>query len=101
MDISITQEATRIRFAIKGRIDEAGAEEMKSRFMGMNRSGIQEVVFDFASVEHIGSAGIGKLLLFFKEMAVAGGTISVENPSHHIHDLFRVLKLDTIFAIRK
>ncbi len=99
MDVNLTQEGSTARFAVNGKIDENGAEELKTRFMGLHRKNLQEVIFDFRNVSHIGSAGIGKLLLFYKELAVSGGNIRIINASEAVRDLFRVLKLDTIFSI--
>jgi len=99
MDVQVTQEGSNARFTLNGKIDESGAEELKARFLGLNRTALKEVVFDFKGVSHIGSAGIGKLLLFYKELAISGGSIRIINISDSIRDLFRVLKLDTIFTI--
>ncbi|PIF02881.1 MAG: anti-anti-sigma factor [Desulfococcus sp.] len=101
MKIDIVQEKDRSRFILSGKIDETGAEDMKSRFLGHALGDTREVVFDFSGVSYIGSAGIGKLLLFYKEVAVNGGTMSVIGVSPGIFDLFRVLKLDTIFSVSR
>ncbi|MEZ4525248.1 MAG: STAS domain-containing protein [Desulfobacterales bacterium] len=99
MEVHVMQEGSSARFTLNGKIDEGGAEELKARFLGLNRTALKEVVFDFKAVTHIGSAGIGKLLLFYKELAISGGTIRILHASETIRDLFRVLKLDTIFTI--
>jgi len=101
MDLTITQNGDQVRFEIRGDIDEPGAENMKRRFRELNLSDFKEAVFDFKAVTHIGSAGIGKLLLFYKDMALKGGQIRIENVSETVWELFGVLKLDTIFAISK
>ncbi|QTA78917.1 STAS domain-containing protein [Desulfonema limicola] len=101
MDLTMTQEGTRARFTINGKIDENGAEELKARFQTLNRASMTEVVFDFRNVSHIGSAGIGKLLLFYKDLAVSGGSIKIEGASENICEMFRVLKLDTIFSVSR
>ena len=106
MKLVITQEAERAYFSInfesgKGNIDERGAEELKNHFKSLNISSVKEVIFDFANVNYIGSAGIGKLLLFYKDMALNGGKITIKNVSPSIYELFNVLKLDTIFTIIK
>ncbi len=99
MEINQVQERNRIRFTIKGIIDETGAEELKLNFQKLNPSITPEVIFDFGQVDHIGSAGIGKLLLFYKEMAAADGSIYISNLSDDLYELFKTLKLDSIFTI--
>jgi len=106
METLINQDGKRVSFLInfesgKGNIDERCAEELKKRFREMNVSSVKEVVFDFRNVNHIGSAGIGKLLLFYKDMALNGGKIRIENASETVYELFNVLKLDTIFTVSK
>ncbi len=101
MEITVTQEAGLVRLLINGDIDERGAEELKRRFRELNVSKISEIVFDFHNVGHIGSAGIGKLLLFYKDLAVGGGTIRIEKLNEAVYDLFKLLKLDTIFTISR
>jgi len=65
----------------------------------LNISSLSQVTFDFEKVTHIGSAGIGKFLLFYKDLALKGGKIRIENVSDSIYELFNVLKLETIFTI--
>ncbi len=101
MEINVTQNDNRARFELKGNIDERGAEDLKRHFRSLDVSSLKEAVFDFAGVTHIGSAGIGKLLLFYKDLAVTGGKIRIENTSGTVFELFTVLKLNTIFSITK
>jgi anti-anti-sigma factor len=101
MDLTITQNGDEVRFEIRGDIDEFGAENLKRRFRELNMHAVKEAVLDFRGVTHIGSAGIGKLLLFYKDMALGGGKIRIENVSETVWELFNVLKLNTIFAISK
>lgn len=101
MDLAVSQEDERVRFEIAGNVDEKGAEELKRRFRELSMMDIEKVVFDFEKVTHIGSAGIGKLLLFYKDLAVTGGSIQIVNASETVYELLTVLKLDTIFTISK
>ena len=99
MDITVRQMADQAVFDLEGVVDERAADELKERFMELDTSILKEVVFDFAKVRHIGSAGIGKLLLFYKDMAEDGGVIRVENVQGPVYDLFKLLRLDTLFPI--
>lgn len=101
MELKVVQSGDRVRFEIKGNVNESGAADLKHHFRQLNLSSIKEIVFDFSGVDHIGSAGIGKLLLIYKDFSVTGGKIRVEHVSGPIFDLFKLLKLDTIFNISK
>ena len=99
MDITVTQEGQQVKIAITGNIDEQGAEELKRRFLELNLEDVKEVVIDFSKVSFIGSAGIGKLLLLYKNLAAKGGVIRIENMPKDIYTMFKVVKLDKIFQI--
>ncbi|QTA93830.1 STAS domain-containing protein [Desulfonema magnum] len=101
MELNVTQDRQLACFEIRGDIDEPGAEDLKQRFRELHIPSLREVTFDFKNVSHIGSAGIGKLLLFYKDLALNGGRIKIENVSETVYELFGVLKLDTIFTISK
>ncbi len=101
MELRVANEGKRVRFSIKGVIDERGAEQIKKEFQSLNLSSATDIIFDFREVSHIGSAGIGKLLLLYKDLAIYGGNLSVENTSAPVFDLFRVLKLDSLFKVSR
>ncbi len=84
---------------LTGDVDESAATELKKRFRELDRTVIRDVALDFSGVTHIGSAGIGKILLFYKEMAVRGGALRLENVTPEVCRLFRELKLDSILSV--
>ena len=97
MDLKITQDTDKGHIEIIGDIDEKGAEILKAKLQEMNQ--LKTVEIDFRNVEYIGSSGIGKLLLFYKNLAINGGTLSVTHLQPDLFRLFKELKLDTIFLI--
>lgn len=99
MEITVSPQGAEARIEVFGSIDERGAEEMKRRFLELDLATIKEVTFDFKGVTFIGSAGIGKLLLLYKNVAAQGGKIGIENMSKDIYTMFKVVKLDKIFSI--
>ena len=99
MELSVNQDNSRARIQVTGDVDEAGAEKLKSSFKSLNLQTVKEVTIDFGKVNHIGSAGIGKLLVLYKDLAAAGGSIRIENLSADIYELFLVLKLDSLLAL--
>jgi anti-anti-sigma factor len=99
MELNVETQDSRVKINIVGSIDERGAEELKRRFQKLDPAKIKEVLFDFGGVTFIGSAGIGKLLLFYRSIASNGGKISIENMSKDIFTMFKVVKLDKIFNI--
>lgn len=84
---------------VSGNVDERGADALKQQFSSLPVASLKEVVVDMKDVTNIGSSGIGKLLLFYKSLAVGGGVLRVINLPPHLHDLFLELKFDTLFTI--
>ena len=99
MELSVTPQDDQVQIAISGSLDERGAEELKRRFLELEVSKIKKIIFDFKGVTFIGSAGIGKLLLFYKNVASQGGSVTIQNMSKDIYTMFKVVKLDKIFDI--
>ncbi len=101
MKVSVHQQNKVARFEITGDIDEPGAAVLKSKFRELNRSSLTDVILDFKKVTHIGSAGIGKLLLLYKDLAPLDITLKIVNSSASVWELLRMVKLDTIFTISR
>ena len=101
MELSVDKTQTGVRFIIGGEINEPGAEILKAKFKDLDKSSIKTLILDFNKVTHIGSAGIGKLLLFYKDIALNGGQIEIINVSAAIYDLLMTLKLNSVFKIHK
>lgn len=99
MELTINNQGDQVIIEVVGSIDERGAEDLKRRFLELELNSIQEAVFDFTGVTFIGSAGIGKLLLFYKNLASHGGRVSIQNMNKDIYTMFKVVKLDKIFTI--
>ncbi len=99
MNIAITRENHSVRLVLQGEIDELAAEELKKRLRDVALGAPQRVEIDFAGVSHIGSAGIGKLLVFYKDLAIHGAVLALVRVPSPIFHLFREMKLDSIFSI--
>lgn len=99
MKIDVQQEKERARMTLSGKIDEHGSEELKKRFYELNLSNVKELVLDFHGVVYIGSACIGKLLLFYKEMFDKEGKIRITGVTPAIHEMLRVVKIDSIIEV--
>jgi len=99
MDIKVSQTGDSGRLEVIGDIDEKGAEIFKTRLQELKTA--QKVEIDFSRVGYIGSSGIGKLLLFYKNITLEGGQVTISNMNSDLYNLFRELKLDTIFTISR
>lgn len=99
MNIETTQNGDQVHIVLQGIVDEKGAEELKKQVIQLNLDSVREVVIDCRKVRHIGSSGIGKMLLIYKKLASSGGAFSVVNLPPPMFELFTELKLNTLFSI--
>ena len=101
MKIQTHRDQTRSTIILSGDIDECGAEEVKAAFRDISSSNPQEVQVQMQGVTHIGSAGIGKILVFYKDLAIRGARLSLVQVPPGIAHLLREMKLDTLFTIQE
>jgi len=99
MELKVDYDGSTARVIIVGDIDDDGANKLKAKLVELAGQNLTEVIFDFAKVRFIGSTGIGKMLLFYKNLAAKGGRLSVVNMNEDLHTMFSVIKLDKVFNI--
>jgi anti-anti-sigma factor len=71
MNLEINKYQEIAEVSVSGSIDELGAEKMEQCFSDIDPLAIKHVVLDFGSIDYIGSAGVGTLLLLYKKLAPA------------------------------
>ena len=101
MDITVGKEGEKILVTIRGKVDEAGADQLKDSFFSILQGKGSQVELNFQDTTHIGSSGIGNILLFYKNMAINDSKLSIINLSPVLFELFQELKLDTLFSISR
>lgn len=101
MQIEATQHNDKACIFIDGFVDEKGAEQLKQKITQLPLASLRKVEIDCGKVKHIGSSGIGKLLLLYKQLASHGGNMKVINLSGPLFELFTELKMDTLFTITR
>lgn len=100
MNIKIAKEGEKAVVYLSGSIDIPGAENLKKSLTQiLEDESVNEVSIDFSGVNFIGSSGIGKLLLFYKNFTSRGGKVTIVNLNKEITALFKAIKLDKLFNI--
>lgn len=84
------------RFELHGRFDASRETEVREIFEGITAS----CVLDFADLTYISSAGLGLLVALQLRLDKQGDRVSLANVNPHIHELFRLAGLDSIFTIQ-
>jgi anti-sigma B factor antagonist len=101
MPVSISEKDGKMTISVEGVIDERGAEELKSSFSRLQIAPTPFVVLNLSGVSQIGSSGIGKILLFYKNLAIKNSRLEVTGLSPMLYELFHELKLDSLFTIAR
>ncbi len=96
MTIEKKLENGKLTLAPSGRLDTNTSPELEA---ALELEGVTEVVFDFAGVEYISSAGLRVLMTAQKAMMACGGTMCVANPNAMVKDVFDMTGMTGIFTI--
>lgn len=101
MEINVNQQNGSVKVAIIGAVDNENAEELKDYFQQLLDKQFQEAVFDLSFVPFITSSGIGKFLIFYKNIVSTGRKMRIKGINENLLDLFKSIKLDQLFPIEK
>jgi len=100
MDLDISIEQDKVRVTILGAIDTAGGSELSAKFAELARDpSLKHAEFDLSEVPSITSAGIGKLLAFFKHFDQGGGGMRIVALSPQLERQFKEIHLDQIIPM--
>lgn len=97
MTISKTLNANELTVALEGRLDTATAPQLEAE-LSANIGGIEKLVFDFASLEYLSSAGLRVLLSAQKAMNKQGEMV-VKNVNETIMEIFEVTGFCDVLTI--
>ena len=97
MKIDKIQNGTELTFALEGRLDTTTAPQLE---MEVNSSlgDVTKLVFDFANLEYISSAGL-RLLLSAQKTMNKQGEMSIKNVNETIQEVFEVTGFADILTI--
>ena len=83
----------------EGRLDTTTSPELEA-VLKDNYEGLQELVFDMASLEYISSAGL-RVLLAAQRVMNKQGTMIVRNINEAIEEIFEVTGFSEILTVEK
>jgi anti-sigma B factor antagonist len=97
MTITKTLNADVLTLALEGRLDTMTAPELEAE-LKQSMDGAQALVFDFAKLDYISSAGLRVLLAAHKQMSRKGG-MTVKNVNEIVQEVFEVTGFSDILNI--
>lgn len=96
MDIDKKLNDGVLTLAVSGRLDTNTSPELEAE---VKTDGVKEVIFDFAGLEYISSAGLRVLMGAQKAMMADGGKVKILNPNAMVKGVFDMTGLSGIFEI--
>jgi len=83
---------------LEGRLDTMTAPELQGA-MAEYPGEVRQLVFDFAALEYISSAGLRVLLGMHKKMSAVGGEIQVVHANEAVKEVFEMTGFSDIFTV--
>lgn len=97
MTVNQNKNENKLTYAIEGRIDTKTAPELEKALEGA-LEGITELVFDFAEVSYISSAGLRVLLKAQKQMNKQG-EMRILHANEDVMEIFEVTGFSEILTV--
>ncbi|MBO4377404.1 MAG: STAS domain-containing protein [Clostridia bacterium] len=97
MTINAKKNGTALEIALEGRLDTMTSPELEKE-LNERLDNAEELVFDFANVEYISSAGLRVLLSAHKKMSGKGG-MKIRNINEIVREVFEVTGFTDILTI--
>ncbi len=99
METTVTTHGDTTSIQVVGAIDEKGANALLATFNSLSVAGQKMVSLDFGKVTHIGSAGMGKLLMFYQDLSSTGLKMQVANTPANIQALLKEVAIDSLIQV--
>lgn len=97
MTITKKSEGANLTLALEGRLDTTTAPQLEAE-LG-NLEGVKALVFDFASLEYISSAGL-RVLLSAQKVMNHQGTMEIHNVNDTINEVFEITGFSDVLTIK-
>lgn len=99
MEIVNKTEGTKMTMEISGWLDTQTAPQLEEALSALDDS-VTSLVFDFAKLEYISSAGLRQVIAAYKKMADKDG-FKIINISDEVYDVFKLTGFDQKINIEK
>ena len=99
MEIVSKTEGNKVTMEITGWLDTQTSPQLGEELSKLDDS-VTSLVFDFAKLEYISSAGLRQVISAYKKMAGKDG-FKIKNVSDEVFDVFRLTGFDQKIQIEK
>ena len=99
MDIATQTAGDSLIVELNGRFDPTSQPELDQRLLDLTEQVANRILFNFASVNYINSAGLRVLVMVAKQMRSRGGDLGIVCLNEDVAEIFEVSGFSTIFSI--
>jgi anti-anti-sigma factor len=99
MEINLKKERNTIIIAVKGRMDAVCATDFDQALEEQIRTGENQFILDFSSLEYISSAGLQCILAVAKNLEAKEGRIVLAALRGTVNEVFEISGFNTMFSI--
>ena len=101
IDVSKTRDVSVVTFVDRKILDETAIQELGTELFALvEQDNRKAILLDFAGVEFLSSAALGKLITFDRKLKTAKGRLKMCGLAPGILEVFQVTKLNKVFDIR-
>jgi anti-sigma B factor antagonist len=102
IDLTQVGDVTVVRFRDRKIIEDINIQELGAELVALvEADGRDKLLLNFASVDFLSSAALGKLITLDKKMKAHGGVLKLTDIRKEIYEVFAITKLNRLFDIRK
>lgn len=99
MEIKLAKNGDSQSVALIGRLDTVTSGKLGEELGKIFEEGPSELLFDFAELEYISSAGLRVLLIAQKKVNALGATMRIINASEGVREVFEITGFSGILTI--
>jgi len=100
--VTTNGDVTVVSFNDKKILDEASIQELGTELFGLvEQQQVKSLLLNFANVEFLSSAALGKLITLDRKVKASRGRLKMCNIRPEIFEVFQITKLNKVFDIRK
>jgi anti-sigma B factor antagonist len=99
MDINVKKNGVEMLVELDGRLDTTSAPELEKSLVA-EWDDVENLVFDFAALRYVSSAGLRVLLGSQKKMNAKGGTMVIKHVNETVMEVFDVTGFLDILTVK-
>jgi anti-sigma B factor antagonist len=102
LEVEDIGDVTVVNFIDRKILDEQNIQKIgEDLFSLVDELGRRKLLLNFANVEYLSSAALGKFITLNKKVQGAGGKLILCNIDPNIYEVFEITKLNKLFNIQK